>query len=111
MQFLTGLSLSAWLKIGAGAAFLALLWSWHSRGEEIEAQRLRVAELRVEISRQNDAIEAQRANAEQAKRDLAQAEAASAGADEMIERLRASSRAAPAGAVCEPSKASKEIWR
>lgn len=125
MQFLTGLSLATWLKLGAGIALALLVWSWHARAGTIDdlrddlaaerashdITRASVATLETEIANQNAAIEAQRAAAEQSKRDLAQAEAASSGAETMIEKLRASSRSAPAGAACEPSETVRSIWR
>lgn len=124
MQFLTGLSLATWLRIGAGAALALLLWSWQSRGATIDdlrgdlaaeiashdITRASVIALETELANQNAEIERQRADAVQAKRDLAAAVAASAGSQDVIERLVASSRAAPAGAICLPSETARSIW-
>lgn len=123
--FLTGISLSTWLKIGAGAVFALLIWSWHSRGETIEdlrgdvaAERLAheislssLAKVSRELDDQNLAIEAQRAAREQAQRDLAVAVEASAPGAALVDRLIASARAVPAGQVCLPSKTVQEIWK
>lgn len=123
MKFLTGLSLETWLRIGAGLALALLLWSWQSRGNTIDDLRVEiateraahavtrasVAALSAEVAKQNAAIEDQRAAQDQARRDLAVAVAASAGAQETIERLVASSRVKPSG-VCEPSAAARSIW-
>ena len=123
MKFLTGLSLATWLKIGAGAALALLLWSWQSRGSTIDDLRAEIAgeralhavtrasvrSLSAELARQNEAIEAQRAAQDQARRDLSAAVAASAGAQETIDRLVASSRVKPSG-LCEPSATARSIW-
>lgn len=123
MKILTGLSLATWLKIGAGAALVLLLWSWQSRGATIEAlrgdlaaeraahsiTRASVKSLSAEIGQQNAEIERQRADIAQARRDLAQAVEASAGSADLIERLVASSRAKPNG-VCLPSETARSIW-
>lgn len=125
MQFLTGLSLATWLKIGAGVALAALLWSWHARGNAIDdlrgdlteemakhdITRASVIALETEVANQNEEIERQRVATEQAKRDLAQAVEASAGSVDIIESLMKSSRSAPAGLACEPSETVRSIWR
>lgn len=125
MKFLTGLSLSTWLTIGAGIAFAVLTAGYHYRGNEIDTLRQSVATeraahavtlasvdaLKSEIADQNAAIEQQRANIAQAQADLSIAVNASAGAQGVIERLTASSRSAPAGPACEPSAVVKEIWK
>lgn len=124
MKFLTGLNVADWIKIGAGLALAALVWSWHSRGNAIDDLRQSVATeqalhavtksslvaVRGEIDRQNAEIEAQRANVEAARRDLAQAETASAGSPAVIDRLTTSARDVPAGPACEPSATAKGIW-
>lgn len=125
MQFLTGLSLATWLKIGVGVALAALLWSWNSRGNTIDDLRSDLAEevakhditrasviaLETELANQNAEIERQRVATDQAKRDLAQAVEASAGSVDIIDRLTKSSRSAPAGLACEPSETVRSIWR
>lgn len=125
MKFLTGLSLADWLKIGAGIALAVFAWSWWSRGETIDDLRQSVATeqakhavtkaslvaVRDELVRQNGEIDRLRVDADQAKRDLAQAEAASAGSPAVIDSLISSSRDRLAGPVCEPSSTVKGIWK
>lgn len=125
MKFLTGLSVADWLKIGAGLALAALVWSWWSRGNTIGDLRQSVATeqakhavtraslsaVQGELDRQNAEIEGLRVDAEAARRDLAQADTASAGAPAAIDNLTASSLAVPAGPICEPSAAAKGIWK
>lgn len=123
MKFLTGLSLETWMRVGMIASFALLYYAFHMRGNTIDdlrteiateraahaVTRASVAALSAEVAKQNAAIEDQRAAQDQARRDLAVAVAASAGAQETIERLVASSRVKPSG-VCEPSAAARSIW-
>lgn len=123
MKFLTGLSLATWIKIGSGIALALLLWSWNARGSTIDDLRTKIATERAghavtraslasvqsELARQNDEIERQRADAAQARRDLAAAIELSAGSQDTIGRLVASSRVKPSG-VCEPSETARSVW-
>lgn len=125
MNFLTGLSLATWARIGIAAVFLALVVAFVMRGNAIDdlrnslaaeraahaVTRQSVTTLRATIETQNQAIEDQRAKVDQAKRDLARAEAASASSAEVIDRLKASSRSVPAGPACEASDVVKGIWQ
>lgn len=124
MKFLTGITLATWLKIGAGIALALFVWSWWSRGEAIDDLRQTVANERAahdvtraslasvqgELTQQNAAIEAQRADTAQAKRDLAAAIEASAGVQGAIKKLTASARSVPAGSVCVPSETVRSVW-
>lgn len=123
--FLSGISLSTWLKIGTGAAFVLLMWSWNSRGdaiddlrEEVAAERLAhevtltsLSQTKRELDDQNAEIEVQRAAREQAERGLTIAIEASAPGAALVDRLIASARVRPAGEVCLPSKTVQEIWK
>jgi len=124
-KFISGISLSAALKISAGVTLCLFVWSWHTRGNTIDDLRGSIATeqrahsitksslaaMRHEIDVQNAVIEQQRANSAQAQVELAQANAASQTAQGIIDRLRSSARDVPAGPVCAPSDAAKEIWR
>lgn len=125
LQFFSGISLKGWLQIAGVAALLGLAWSWHSRGATIDDLRTDLRDerkahgetraslktVRYELGRQNAAIEDQRAATEQAQRDLAAAIEASSGTAEAIDRLVKSSRATPAGPVCDVSDAVKGVWK
>lgn len=75
-----------------------------------DTTRASLATARVEIDRQNNEIAAQRANVEAARRDLAAAVDASAGSQDIIDRLLSSSRS-PAAGKCEASAATKGAWK
>lgn len=125
MKFLTGISVRGWIEIGVIATLCLMIGIAIMRGNTIDdlrgdlateqakhaVTRESVAALQLVVAGQNAEIERQRADAEQAKRDLAQAVAASAGSDDLIDNLTASSRAVPAGPICEPSDTVKGIWR
>lgn len=124
MNFLTGISLGGWLKIGAVAAFALMAGAFHLRGITIDALRTQLATERAAhvitrasvtaldnaIKNQNAMIDAQRAQVEQGRRDLAIADAASATSQDVIRELASSSRATPAG-QCVPSATARKVWK
>lgn len=118
MKFLTGLSASAWLHIGAGLVIAGLIVALNIQGSALTSEReahavtrASVIVLRGEIAQQNAAIEAQRVAHDQAKRDLAAAVAASQGDQAIIADLATSARSTPAGAPCAPSATARRIWK